>query len=106
MSRINFDEMRALAVRDPEAFEARRKAVIEEAIARAPERRRERLRGLQWRIEQVRSLAANPMDACISLSGMMWDAVTGEQGLQALLNRRASFTRTPAPVVSLRPTRH
>ena len=103
MSRINFDVMRALAASDPEAFEARRQAVIDEAIARAPERRRGRLRGLQWRIEQVRSRAANPMDACISLSGMMWEAVTGEQGLQALLNQRQGSPLRPlAPVVPLR----
>ncbi len=103
--RIDFDQMRMLAASDPEAFEAYRREVIEGAIARAPARRRERLRCLQWRIEQVREHAANPMAACISLSGMMWEAVTGEQGLQARLNRRAPLTsqEARAAVVPLRP---
>ncbi len=95
-----FDAWKELAARDPQAFEALRRQRIEEMIARAPAERRERLRGLQWRIEQARRRAPNPMAACISLSRMMWDAVYGAQGLLATLpGFPQEPNRTRAPVV-------
>lgn len=83
----DFDRLRVLAARDPAAFEAKRREVIEAAIARAPGDRQQRLRGLQWRVEQVRRRAANPLAACIALSGMMWEAVSGQGGLLEVLTQ-------------------
>jgi hypothetical protein len=87
-----FERWKELAARDPEAFEALRRRHIEALIARAPADRRERLRGLQWRIEQARRRAPNPMAACVALSRMMWDSVYGDRGLLATLQ---GFPATP-----------
>lgn len=83
---IDFDTWSAMARMDPETFESMRLAVIEDAIEGAPAENRERLRRLQWRIDQERRLASSPMHACIRLSGMMWRGVTGRGGLQQRLN--------------------
>jgi hypothetical protein len=102
----DFDRLRLLAARDPAAFEAKRREVIEAAIARAPLDRQQRLRGLQWRVEQVRRRAPNPMAACIALSGMMWDAVTGQGGLLETLTEGAAPRRGSAQVIVLRRPKH
>lgn len=103
---FDFNDWSALAQRDLPAFEQRRAHVIEEAILRAPEHRRDRLRRLQWRIDQTRRLAPNPLAACMELSRMMWDSVLGDGGfLQTLQgqpqpqcrDRRASILAFPGP---------
>jgi hypothetical protein len=45
--------------------------------------RRERLRGLQWRIDQARR-NRSPLSACIYISNMMWDHLLGPNGLCSL----------------------
>ncbi|MFV8834387.1 DUF3135 domain-containing protein [Aquisalimonas sp.] len=77
----DFEEWRDLAARDPEAFESRRRALIDAAIEDAPPDRRARLRRLQWRIDTVRSRHGDPLAACAALSRMMWESVRGDQGL-------------------------
>jgi len=69
---IDFDDWVRLAKSDPDSFENLRKRVLEHRIARAPQDRQQRLRRLQWRINQVRETSSNPMAACISISNMMW----------------------------------
>lgn len=83
--RIDFDEWSRLAREDPEAFEARRRLLIEIAIATAPRARQQRLRGLQWRIDHERGRAPTPMAACVRISRMMWESVQGENGLLAAM---------------------
>ena len=78
---LDFEQWSLLASLDPEEFENRRKALIDAVISKAPERRRQRLRGLQWRVDQVRSRSSNPLAACISLSDMMWESFAGTNGL-------------------------
>jgi hypothetical protein len=78
---VNFDAWVQLAREDPDRFESMRRQVVDHAIERAPPHRRERLRGLQWRIDRTRELAPNPMAACVSISQMMWDSLTGRDGL-------------------------
>ena len=92
---LDFDEAVDLARRDPEAFEQYRQNIVRVLINRAPERNRQQLRRLQWRIDQERSRASNPIDACLKLYRMMWDAYAGERGLidtihNAHKSRRAS----------------
>lgn len=77
-----FSEWARVAENDPSAFEAMRRAAIEDFICRAPARHQERLRRLQWRIDQERRLARTPMNACIRLSRMMWKSVLGPGGLR------------------------
>jgi hypothetical protein len=87
LTELDFDAAMELARKDPEAFEQYRKDVIEALIARAPERNRQHLRRLQWRIEQERKRASNPMSACVKLYRMMWESFAGECGLiEALQN--------------------
>ena len=63
LTELDFDEAMELARTDPEAFEKYRQDVIEALIARAPERNRQHLRRLQWRIDQVRKRSSNPIAA-------------------------------------------
>jgi hypothetical protein len=102
---MDFDAWMKTAKEDPERFEAMRQAAIEEVIGRAPEASRERLRRLQWRIDQERRLAKTPLSACIRLSRMMWRNVTGPGGLQ---ERFAELQRTlggSAPGMPVAPRR-
>jgi Protein of unknown function (DUF3135) len=81
-----FDHWAKLAVADPDAFEARRSRLIEAFISSVPPERQPRLRGLQWRIDQVRRSARTPLASCIRISRMMWDSVLGEGGLHEVLS--------------------
>lgn len=80
-TKLDFDEAMELARTDPEAFEQFRQDAIEALIASAPERSREHLRRLQWRIDQERKLASSPIAACVRIYRMMWDSFAGERGL-------------------------
>lgn len=80
-AKMDFDAWSAMARNDPAAFESLRLAAIEAAIASAPVAKRERLRRLQWRIDQERRLARTPMGACLRISRMMWRRVLGPGGL-------------------------
>jgi hypothetical protein len=81
-SLIDFDQWAELARTDPDAFEARRTEVIEAFIAGMPAHKQQRMRCLQWKIDQVRNRSANPVAACIKLSEMMWDSLVGPGGLR------------------------
>ncbi len=78
---FDFDDWVRLARKNPEAFEARRRRAIEAVIRDAPEPRRHRLRGLQWRIDHTRHRAGDPLTACAQISRMMWERLLGEHGL-------------------------
>ncbi|MEN8170487.1 MAG: DUF3135 domain-containing protein [Pseudomonadota bacterium] len=86
---MDFEQWRKLASQDPDGFELMRHDMIEAAIDAASERLQQRLRGLQWRIDQVRRRSPSPMAACISVSNMMWESFAGEDGLAQTLNRRS-----------------
>ena len=104
--RINFDEWAALARRDPAAFEAKRKAVVEATIAVADESIRARLRCTQWKVDRVREQEKTPMAACLKISQLMWDSVTGPGGLKPLLdnliNRKTASRLDKAKVIPLK----
>ena len=82
---LKFEAAVALARTDPDAFEKYRRDVIEALIARAPERNQQPLRCLQWRIDQERRRAPNPIAACVKLYRMMWESFAGESGLVSTL---------------------
>ncbi len=98
-----FDHWAQLAVADPDAFEARRSRLIEDFISSVPAERQPRLRGLQWRIDQIRRSSRTPLASCIRISRMMWDSVLGEGGLHEVLNIALDDHSTPrtAPVARL-----
>lgn len=88
---FNFDQWCALAKSDPEAFEAKRQALIEQTITGAPAHMQQRLRGLQWRVDMERKRAKNPTSACVNIYRMMWTRVYGEGGLLEALDSLMHF---------------
>ncbi|MBD3608995.1 MAG: DUF3135 domain-containing protein [Gammaproteobacteria bacterium] len=78
---IDFDSWYELASNDPQAFEARRKQVVDAEIDKVPEPRQHRLRCLQWRIEKICSTSPNPMNASVRLSHLMWESLSRQQDL-------------------------
>ena len=101
---IDFDTWSEMARTDPDTFELMRQAAIESAILGASASNRQRLRCLQWRIDQERRLARTPMAACLRISRMMWRTVLGPGGLndrfgelQGLFSERPNETRSSAP---------
>ncbi len=104
---FDFESWSALASNDPESFEARRARAIEDAIRRAAPRTQQRLRRLQWKLDQVRRASATPMAACIRMNQMMWDRVTGPGGLlETLVEGRAPVApRSNAQILEFRAAR-
>jgi hypothetical protein len=84
---FDFDSWAALARNNPQAFEAKRNDVLENAIQQAPAQRRQRLRCLQWKLDHVRHTAPTPMAATVRMQQLMWDSVAGENGLLARLQQ-------------------
>jgi len=82
---LDFDQWARLAEHDPASFESARRDAIEALIESFPAENRERMRRLQWRIDQERRLARSPMGSCIRLSRMMWRQLLGEGGLRERL---------------------
>ncbi len=101
---FDFDRWRRLAEKDPEAFEQARKAVIDDFIDHIDdELLRERMRRLQWRVEQERARSNNPMGACIRIYNMMWRSVSDNyQLLTRLVGGETVLEPTPAQVIPFR----
>lgn len=106
LNELNFQTWMELWQDSPETFESLRSKRINAYIESVPERHRERLRCLQWKIERVRERAANPLAATIAISEMMWTSFNdlGEryreladlaQGRRSNLPSRRSATVLP-----------
>ncbi len=78
---FDFEDWAELAAADMEAFERAREAAVQRIIEQSPPAMRQRLRGLQWRIDQVRRQSTSPVGACVRLSQMMWETLLGPDGL-------------------------
>lgn len=96
---FDFNEWSQLAKNDPEAFEARRKDIIEEELAKAPDEYRQRLEQLQWRIDAERLRHKHPLASAQCLFHMMWDQVYGSNGLLDALNGMVGPDELPRPLV-------
>ena len=112
---FEFEALASLAQNDPAAFELKRQQMIDKLIEGAPEDLRQRLRSFQWRIDMERQRSANPLQACIRLSNMMWDLIYADRGflwsLQAMSDPRGLINDVPAAlasaeVVMLKPERN
>ncbi len=90
---FDFDYWSAVAKENPERFEAMRIALVEQIIQQSPDKIKQRMEGLQWRIDQVRNRSANPMAACLHISKMMWDSVLGEYGLLTALETQEKILK-------------
>ena len=97
---LEFKQWAEMAQDDPELFERLRLAAINEAIEEAPESQQQRLRCLQWRIDQERRKATNPLSACVRISRMMWESVSGQGGLLENLNKIQAVVAGRETVIS------
>lgn len=70
----DFNTLRELAEKNPEALEELRQREVQALIEQAPEQMRRRLEGIQFQIDAKRQIASNPMDACIAVSSMMHES--------------------------------
>lgn len=70
---FDFDEWVALARDDPGAFEARRDALIREAIDQAPLHFQKKLYGLQFQVDMIRQRSSHPLGACVRINRLMMD---------------------------------
>lgn len=110
----DFDEWMMLAKNDPDKFEEQRRKRIELFFNNVPEEKLQRLKGLQWQIDQTRKLAGSPMASCIAISNMMWDSVSRLQEHQyelvSLATGKAArpLKKSPpsAEILSIKPRAH
>ncbi|HEB99036.1 MAG TPA: DUF3135 domain-containing protein [Thiotrichales bacterium] len=98
---FDFDRWAKLADTDPDAFEAQRRAAIEQAIEQAPERTRTRLRRLQWKLDQIRRTSGTPLAAAIRMNEMMWDRIAGKGGLLETLTQPLPARRAEAQAANV-----
>jgi len=92
-----FDDLLAMAEQDPQALERLRSELVENLIAGAQDEiLKQRLRGLQFRIDLERERSTSPLSACVRLSQMMHESLLdlrdSLQAPQSLKNRRRATT--------------
>lgn len=93
--KFDFDTWAEMARKDPQAFELERKLLIERAIMKAPPEKRQRLRCLQWKLDQIRDLASTPMSACLQINRLLWEHICSERGLLRSIERLQSLAGDP-----------
>jgi hypothetical protein len=98
LPRLDFDYLTELAQSNPSEFERLRLDAIENYIATLPAERQQRMRRLQWRIDQE-CRNHSPMGACLKLSKMMWDHLTGPGGLIGLMQGSGPEVRREGKVI-------
>ena len=97
---IDFDYWSNLASTDPQKFEQLRQDKISETIAKASSHRQKRLRGLQWRIDLIRSQhKESATAACLAISELMWE--TFEQLADILQSQADNGLSTPTPQIQM-----
>lgn len=98
---FDWDAWSDLARSDPAAFEEKRKQAIADLIATMPEAHRQRLRGLQARIDLERRRSSSALGACIRISNLMWESFAELQ--EALDVLTAALKPGGAPPPALQP---
>ena len=88
---FDFEYWQKLAKSDPELFEEKRLAVVNNVIADAPLESQQRLHQLQWRIDMERRRSKNPTDSCVRIYNMMWKQVYAKDGLLDALETLLSY---------------
>ncbi len=94
-ARLDFDYLTGLARSNPSEFERLRRQAIDAYIDTLPPERQQRMRCLQWRIDQERR-RHTPLGACVQLSKMMWDHLLGPGGLIGQLQGEPASASTEA----------
>ena len=99
--RFDFDEWACLARDNPDLFEERRRAVIEDFIQQTAPAHQARLRGLQCRIDMERRRSRTRMGACIRLYQLTLNAFYREFAPSiGALPEPESTSRGPAKVLT------
>lgn len=70
----DFDTLLAMYQQDPESLEKLRSKLTRKLLNSAPDSTRQRLEGLQFRINMELKRAGNPTARCLRLSGMMHES--------------------------------
>jgi hypothetical protein len=98
---FDFDAWAKLFSDDPQAFEKQRTRAIERLIRQAPADKRQRLRCLQWKLDQIRRTAPNPLAASLRMNQLLWESLAGPDGLLDRLQQpgTARRGRRPARVI-------
>ena len=100
---FDFNTWKELAEKDPAAFEQQRQAVLESTINEASAGARQRLRGLQWRIDMERAQCSNPTLSFLKIYKQMWGAVYGKNGLLDALNCKVQHVDETTPTAKILP---
>jgi hypothetical protein len=69
-----FDILVQMAKEQPDELEKLRTRLSNDVIDSAPDRIKQRLRGLQFQIDVKRKTSSNPLSACIHISTMMQES--------------------------------
>lgn len=83
---FDFEYWAKLAETDPEAFEKKRRAAVDELILSMPDEHQARMKQLQWKIDAVREVSPNPLASCMRIYDMLMDRTYGDGGLLDSLN--------------------
>ncbi|MGB5539749.1 MAG: DUF3135 domain-containing protein [Gammaproteobacteria bacterium] len=78
---FDFDAWAKLFTDNPQAFEKQRTRAIEQLIRQAPPHKQQRLRCLQWKLDQIRHTAPSPLAASLRMNQLLWDSLAGPDGL-------------------------
>ncbi|MDH5300652.1 MAG: DUF3135 domain-containing protein [Gammaproteobacteria bacterium] len=99
---FDFDRWMALAKQDPEAFEQQRVEFLQKFIDGLPERAKQRLQRVQWRVDMERKRCKNPMESTVRIYDMMWGSLSQTHdelcNLVAMVDPESEFARiVPTP---------
>jgi len=103
---FDFDAWAKLAKENPDEFERQREAALRATIAAAPSEFRQRLEGLQFRLNLERQRAGTPLGTCVRMNSLMW---AGFYRLRKELNQATrgipSKPERPRPLAEVIPLR-
>jgi hypothetical protein len=103
---FDFDAWAKLFIENPQAFEKQRLQAVEQLIRQAPVHKQQRLRCLQWKLDQIRRTTPNPLAASVRMNQLLWESLAGPGGLlERLQQPHASHrSRPPAQVMAFPPS--
>ena len=105
--KFDFDHWAALARDNPEGFEELRRHRVDEIIQQSAPQQRQRLRGIQFRIDMERRRSGTAMGACVRIQSLMWDSVLGPDGfyerLLGFAGRHKAATQTVTAASKIAP---
>lgn len=70
---FDFDQWAALFRNDPEAFELRRTALLDNLCHQMEARQVSSVANIRWRIDMERARSRSPLQCCLKISELMWE---------------------------------